>query len=170
MNYTAKKQACTALGGEKIFSETTVTLFLQTSDYKTKEDWVANIQKRGRTCHYVTSLENDISKRRRQSFRLLSKLQVQEILPLVKNKKISTYAKIQLVLHDGSVITERGKLEHRVNQLETEIIRLCASPESCPDKADLRWFLTVSVLYGDKHYLYDAQTKEAFKLLCDIVR
>ena len=94
MNYTAKKQACTALCGEKIFSETTVTLFLQTSDYKTKEDWVANIQKRGQTCHYVTSLENDISKRRRQSFRLLSKLQVQEILPLVKNKKIEYHKHI----------------------------------------------------------------------------
>ena len=169
MNHTAKREACAALGGEKIFSDTSIALFLQTSNYKTKQDWVAEIQKRGRTCYYVTCLENDVSRLRRKSFRLLSKLQVEELLPQVQNKKIGDYAKIQLALHDGSCISERCKLEQRANRLETEIIRLCVLPETCPDKADLRRFLTVSVLYGDKHYLYDAQTKEAFKLLCKIV-
>ena len=169
MNHTAKREACAALGGEKIFSDTSIALFLQTSNYKTKQDWVAEIQKRGRTCYYVTCLENDVSRLRRKSFRLLSKLQVEELLPQVQNRKISAYAKIQLELHDGSMVSERRKLALRANQLESEIIRLCASPETCPDKADLRRFLTVSVLYGDKHYLYDAQTKEAFKLLCKIV-
>ena len=170
MNYSSKKEACAALGGEKIFSDTSIALFLQTSNYKTKQDWVAEIQKRGRTCYYVTCLENDVSRLRRKSFRLLSRLQVTEIIPQVQNRKISAYAKIQLVLHDGSMVSERRKLALRANQLESEIIRLCASPETCPDKADLRRFLTVSVLYGDKHYLYDPQTREAFVCLCDKAR
>lgn len=170
MNYSSKKEACAALGGKNIFTETTVSLFLKSSNYKTKQTWVTEIQKPGKTCFYVTSLENDVSKRRRQSFRLLSRLQVTEIIPQVQNRKISAYAKIQLVLHDGSMVSERKKLALRANQLESEIIRLCASPETCPDKADLRRFLTVSVLYGDKHYLYDPQTREAFVCLCNKAR
>ena len=169
MNNTAKKEACAALSGKEIFSQEAVAHYLKISNYKTKQTWVVDIQKPEKICHYVTSLENDVSRLRRKSFRLLSRLQVEELLPQVQNKKIGDYAKIQLALHDGSCISERCKLEQRANRLETEIIRLCVLPETCPDKADLRRFLTISVLYGDKHYLYDTQTKEAFRHLCEIV-
>lgn len=169
MNYNQKKEAlqALALGGKNIFSETAVLEFLNSSDYVAKKSWVAEIQKPSKTRLYI-SLENDISKRQRQSFRLLSKIQLMEIVPLLKNKKIKAYAAINLVLNDGSIVSQRQKLVLRANQLETEIIQLCCS-DDCPDKEDLRRFLLVSILYGDRHHIYDLKTKDAFRLLCSIV-
>ncbi len=165
MNFSNKRRACEALGNQNIFTATAVRTFLETSSYTSKSKWVGIIQKTGKVAYYATTLENDISRQQRAAYHLLSQIQVREIVPEIASKTIRTYSKIQLLLHDGSIISERWKMEQRANELESQIIK--SYKESSKD--DLRCFLLTSVLFGDKHYLFDQETNLSFAELCRYV-
>lgn len=165
MNFSNKKRACEALGNQNVFTATAVRTFLETSSYTNKNKWIGIIQKNGKLAYYATTLENDISRQQRAAYHMLSQIQVREMLPEIVSKTIRTYSKIQLLLHDGSIISERWKMEQRANELESQIIK--SYKESSKD--DLRYFLLTSILFGDKHHLFDQEASLKFTELCRYV-
>lgn len=164
MTFTFKRKAYDALGKENFFSASSSAAFLAKSSYGKRKEWLAEIQA-GQAKYYATSLENDVTRHRRQNFRLLSKIQVEEIMPNIVNNKIRTYATILFWLHDEkTLITKRESLYKVANRLEDEIIN---DEETLSNADDIRRFLTVAVLYADKAHLYNLTTAKNFDRLCE---
>ena len=162
MTFSSKRKAFDALGKENFFSASSAAAFLEQSTYGKRNEWLAEIQA-GQAKFYATSLENDVTRLRRQNFRLLSKLQVEEIMPNISNGKIKKYVRILLCLHDTKfIIKQRECLCQMANRLEDNII----NDDTISDYDDLRRFLMVAVLYGDKNHFYDRKTLENFDHIC----
>ena len=166
MTFSSKRKAFDALGKENFFSASSAAAFLKQSTYGKKKEWLAEIQA-GQAKYYATSLENDVTRHRRQNFRLLSKIQVEEIMPNINNSKIKKYVKILLCLHDEkAMIKQREDLCQMANRLEDEIIN---NENSLADSDDIRRFLIVAVLYSDKNHFYNLTTLENFDRICKTV-
>ena len=166
MVFSLKRKACDALGKENFFSASSAADFIKQSTYGNKKEWLQEIQA-GKVKYYASSLENDVSQRRRNNFRQLCKLQVAELLPEIRDDKIRTYATLLSWLHDDRVIVhQRENLYKTVNRLEDEIIN--EMEDFSID--DLRRFLKVAVLYSDRNHLYNIATTENFNRICEAVK
>ncbi len=166
MNFTTRETICQALGYKNIFTPAAVEKYLRESSYLDKEKWVASIQK-GKTCFYVTSLSYDISERRRANFRLLSLLQVREFENTVRDAQLAQYLKMQLALHDGANIGERQKFQDMVNNHEVKLMRSLAADQTSPE--DIRIFLTTAMIFSDRNFLYDNETKVCLSYLLSLL-
>ncbi len=167
MTFTFKRKAYDALGTENFFSASSSATFLEQSTYGKRKQWLAEIQS-GKGKYYATSLENDVSHYRRNNFRLLSKIQVEEMIPAIVNNKIRRYATLLFWLHDEELcIAKRDSMLNVANRLEDEIIN---DENTLADSDDIRRFLTVGILYGDKNHLYTMETIENFDRVCQAVK
>lgn len=165
MTFSSKRKAFDALGKENFFSASSAAAFLKQSTYGKRKEWLAEIQA-GQAKYYATSLENDVTRHRRQNFRLLSKIQVEEIMPNINNSKIKKYVQILLCLHDkNAMIKQREDLCQMANRLEDSII----NDDTISDTDEIRRFLTVAVLYSDKNHFYNLTTLENFDRICKMV-
>ncbi len=166
MTFSSKRKAYDALGIENFFSASSSEAFLAKSTYGKRKQWLAEIQS-GRGKYYATSLENDVSHYRRNNFRLLSKIQVAEVIPVITNNKIRRYATLLFWLHDEDIcVAKRESMLNIANRLEDEIIN---DENTLADSDDIRRFLTVAILYGDKNHLYNVATMKNFDRICQAV-
>lgn len=167
MRFSIKERVCRALGGGNIFSVEAVDKYLKNSDYKNKKEWAKYIQQPGKTSMYLTSLETDMSKCRRRSFHQLSFYQLEELLSHTSDAKIRKYMYMQRRMHDGSIILQHEAFRRIINKMEVDVIRYL--DRSLVSKDDIKNFLTAAMLFGDKHYPYDEDTKAALQRLCAVI-
>lgn len=170
MTTAMKKQACKALGNENLFTDSVVKQYLGNNKRSAKKDWLEKVQKSGQAAHYATAQFYDVSRRRFKSFKELSLLQLENMLTQVEDPSVLRYLEGVRALVDGSLIRDRAKMQDMVNRMECKVVRYCAEEDTRPDKKDMRIFLFAAVLFADRDNRYEQTTKDAFYVLCDLVR
>lgn len=164
MQFSLKEAICQTLGNKQIFSNRAIEEYLRQSDYHNKETWAQTIQTPGKVSLYVTSLEDDVSKCRRHSFRLLSLIQLEELMKSTTDEEILKYMRALHCLHDKkTTVAQRAKFQNMCDKMEIKILNRLASTESC--KCDVRKFLMAAMLMGNKQFLYSEENKAALSRL-----
>ena len=165
MRITTKTRVCNSFKEPEFFSPAVVSRFLSKSNYKYKKNWVKSINNSKGVEACLSALGYDISRQKREAFKLLSLIELQDclMLPEVKSDAhVSKYMHALESLHDGSLVHERLRLQNLVDKLELKILHSI----SRENKVLLRAFLRVACLYSNKNLFYSKEDKRVLEELC----
>ncbi len=156
---------CRALGKEEFFTPAAIENFVTKSRYKRRKLWVETINNSKVVGTYLNAHGDDICHQRKNAFRELCLIELQECekLPeVMADELVSKYMHMVEGLYDGSLICERYKLQNAVNKLELKILHSISGT----NKTLVKVFLKIACLYSYKMLDYHTDDKKALEKLC----
>lgn len=160
-----KESACKALGKNPLTVKET---YFAQSNFRIKEAFFNEVQTPNRLLAYTCANREDplarISRQRFREFSRLRVLQLQELMEKSKNQRFLRYGEMLLAYQFGSFL-EHDAFLRMINRMEVKVAK--SLNEENTIESDIRDFLLISLLFGDKHFLYGKEEAENYLALCD---
>ena len=164
-----KKEACAALS---VFFEDDILNECKTQIEKTNrlrrywDNWAETLKNNKEVEKYLTSYEEDeladITRQKRNAFRLLRLTKLRHVMPEVKTDAFRRYCEMLLVFY-GQKMVATAQFLRIINKAEVKLVKTMSQEA---DIDEVRRFVLISALFSDKHYIYDEESKALYKTLC----
>lgn len=164
MMYPQKNQIAKTFN--TVFNDEAIKQYLSHSHYRLKHTWVEGITSLGELRRYLSPLSH-ITVIQRENFSALCLCQLEYCRRHTGNERILKYFNLMAAFFSANALPEAAKLKDMINRLEVKIINSLEKDNA--SKTDIVNFLKIAMLFGDKMYIYDQQTKKSLEGLCAFV-
>lgn len=164
MMYPQKKQIERAI--LNVFSAPAKVNYLQKSSYRLKKTWLEGIEKANELSRYFNP-QGHLSPIQHLNYTMLCMCELEECSAHVENEEIKEYFRLLNCWFSNNVSGKNAKILELLNKREVRLMK-SLTPEIA-SKEDIRNFLKMSMLLGDKSYIYDLETKDGLSRLCEYI-
>lgn len=146
--------------------------YLAQSPFRCKESFFKEVQENPtRLVTYASAAGQDsfasISRQRSHEFQRLRLMQLQDLAEKPENPLLLRYFEMLLAYHFGTLL-EHNAFQRMINRTELKTAKSLNDGNAA--EADIRDFLLISLLFGDKDYLYTKEDAENYLALCRRIR
>lgn len=164
MMYPQKNQIVKNLN--TVFNDEAIQEYLGNSKYRLKHTWIENITKLGELRRYLNPMSH-ITVIQHENFFALCLCQLEYCTRHTSDVRILKYYGLIQALFSAKALLVITQLKARINRLEVKIMNSLERVETA--KSDIVNFLKIAMLFGDKTYIYDQDTKKSLDNLCAFV-
>lgn len=169
MQKNLKECAAKALG-ENPFS--VKKAYIAQSNFRCKEDFFKEVQQKPfRLVAYASCCGQNrvekISRQRYAEFQRLRLIQLQKLAENSQNASLLKYCQMLLAYHFGTSL-ENAAFMRMINRAELKTAK--SLNEDNATESDIRNFLLISLLFGDKNFKYDKEEEANYLALCDKIK